>query len=65
MAAEAGFATAVTTRPGMIFPEHSDHLLALPRLSANGLWQDLGAFDVLLSGAPFFLWNGGRRVNVG
>lgn len=65
LAAEAGFATAVTTRPGMIFPEHADHLLALPRLSANGLWQDLGAFDVLLSGAPFFLWNGGRRVNVG
>ena len=49
----------------MIFPQHADHLFALPRLSANGLWQDLGAFDVLLSGAPFFLWNGGRRVNVG
>jgi peptidoglycan/xylan/chitin deacetylase (PgdA/CDA1 family) len=65
LAAEAGYATAVTTRPGMIFPEHAGHLRALPRLSANGLWQDLAYFDVLLSGAPFFLWNGGRRVNVG
>lgn len=65
LAAEAGFATAVTTRPGMIFRQHADHLLALPRMSANGLWQDLASFDVLLSGAPFFLWNGGRRVNVG
>lgn len=65
LAAEAGFASAVTTRPGMIFPDHARHLRALPRLSANGLWQDLAFLDVLLSGAPFFLWNGGRRVNVG
>ena len=65
LAQETGFATAATTRPGMIFPEHADHLFALPRLSANGLWQDLAAFDVLLSGAPFALWNGGRRLNIG
>ncbi len=65
LAAETGFATAVTTRPGMIFPEHAGHRFALPRLSANGLWQDLATFDVLLSGAPFALWNGGRRLNVG
>jgi peptidoglycan/xylan/chitin deacetylase (PgdA/CDA1 family) len=65
LATETGFATAVTTRPGMIFPEHAGHLFALPRLSVNGLWQDLASFDVLLSGAPFALWNGGRRLNVG
>jgi peptidoglycan/xylan/chitin deacetylase (PgdA/CDA1 family) len=65
LAAELGFATAVTTRPGMIFPEHAGHLRALPRLSANGLWQDLSCLDVLLSGAPFALWNRGRRLNVG
>jgi peptidoglycan/xylan/chitin deacetylase (PgdA/CDA1 family) len=64
LAEETGFATAVTTRPGMIFPEHADHLFALPRLSVNGLWQDLSHFDVLLSGAPFALWNGGRRLIV-
>ena len=61
---ELGFASAVTTRPGMIFPEHRDHLFALPRLSVNGLWQEAAFIDVLLSGAPFALWNRGRRLNV-
>ena len=60
-----GFATAVTTRPGMIFPEHAAHPCALPRLSVNGLWQDAKNFDALLSGAPFALWNRGRRLNIG
>jgi peptidoglycan/xylan/chitin deacetylase (PgdA/CDA1 family) len=62
LAAELGFASAVTTRPGMIFPDHSTHLTALPRLSINGEWQRLDAVEVLLSGAPFALWNRGRRV---
>jgi hypothetical protein len=53
----------VTTRPGMIFSGHRDHLTALPRVSVNGNWQDIGYFEVLLSGAPFALWNRGRRVN--
>jgi peptidoglycan/xylan/chitin deacetylase (PgdA/CDA1 family) len=60
-----GFATAVTTRPGMIFPEHAAHPCALPRLSVNGLWQDAKNFDALLSGAPFAMWNRGRRLNIG
>ena len=30
----------------------------------NGLWQDAGYLEVLLSGAPFAIWNRGRRVNV-
>jgi peptidoglycan/xylan/chitin deacetylase (PgdA/CDA1 family) len=64
MAREAGYATAVTTRPGMLFPEHASHLHALPRLSVNGHHQSLAAFDALLSGAPFFLLNRGRRLNV-
>lgn len=64
MAREAGFETAVTTRPGMLFPEHAGHLHALPRLSVNGHHQSLTAFDALLSGAPFFLLNRGRRLNV-
>jgi peptidoglycan/xylan/chitin deacetylase (PgdA/CDA1 family) len=62
LAAELGFASAVTTRPGMIFGEHRDHLHALPRLSVNGKHQSLAAFDILLSGAPFALMNRGRRV---
>ncbi len=63
LARELGFASAVTTRPGMVFSEHRDHLTALPRVSVNGNWQDIGYFEVLLSGAPFALWNRGRRVN--
>jgi len=59
-----GFASAVTTRPGMVFAEHAAHLTALPRLSVNGNWQDRRALEILLSGAPFALWNRGRRLNV-
>ena len=64
LARSAGYKTAVTTRPGMIFAESGRHLTALPRVSLNGLWQDAGHLEVLLSGAPFALWNRGRRVNV-
>ena len=62
IAAELGFSSAVTTRPGMLFPEHRDHALALPRISVNGHWQTLDSLEVLLSGVPFALWNRGRRV---
>jgi peptidoglycan/xylan/chitin deacetylase (PgdA/CDA1 family) len=61
-AADLGFASAVTTRPGMIFPEHEHHLMELPRLSINGNWQSLDAVEILLSGVPFALWNRGKRV---
>ena len=64
LAREAGFTSAVTTRPGMLFREHAEHMTALPRVSLNGLWQDRGYLDVLLSGAPFAIWNRGRRLNV-
>jgi peptidoglycan/xylan/chitin deacetylase (PgdA/CDA1 family) len=61
-ATELGFASAVTTRPGMIFREHVEHKTALPRLSINGNWQSLDFVEILLSGMPFALWNKGRRV---
>ena len=64
LAREVGFRCAVTTRPGMLFPEHAAHPTALPRVSLNGLWQDEAYLEVLLSGAPFALWNRGRRLNV-
>ena len=60
MARELGFASAVTTRPGMILANHANRLTALPRLSINGNWQQVGMVDVLLSGAPFALINKGR-----
>jgi peptidoglycan/xylan/chitin deacetylase (PgdA/CDA1 family) len=62
LARDLGFASAVTTRPGMIFAEHREHLHALPRLSINGRHQSLEEIDILLTGAPFALMNGGRKV---
>ena len=62
IAASLGFASAVTTRPGMIFPGHRHRSTALPRLSLNGHWQSLANLEVLLSGVPFVVWNRGRRV---
>jgi peptidoglycan/xylan/chitin deacetylase (PgdA/CDA1 family) len=60
LAAEAGFTTAVTTRPGHLFAAHRDRLHALPRVSANGLFQTDAALSALLSGVPFLAWNRGR-----
>ena len=63
IAKELGFKTAVTTRPGVLFPEHSQHLTALPRISLNGEFQRLRYFNVLVSGAATAVWNGFRRVD--
>jgi peptidoglycan/xylan/chitin deacetylase (PgdA/CDA1 family) len=63
LAAAAGFKTAVTTRPGMIFPESASHLTALPRVSLNGNYQQARILPVLTSGAATAIWNGFRRVD--
>jgi peptidoglycan/xylan/chitin deacetylase (PgdA/CDA1 family) len=63
LARAAGFKTAVTTRPGMVFPESADHLTALPRVSLNGNYQDERIFPVLTSGAATAMWNGFRRID--
>ncbi|MEJ0014014.1 MAG: polysaccharide deacetylase family protein [Bauldia sp.] len=62
MAAGAGFKTAVTTRPGVLFHDHARYLTALPRISVNGAFQRMRYLDVLLSGAPSALINRFRRV---
>lgn len=49
----SGYATAVTTRPGHLFPRHARQLTALPRISINGLHQNRFALRALLSGVPF------------
>jgi peptidoglycan/xylan/chitin deacetylase (PgdA/CDA1 family) len=64
IAAELGFKTAVTTRPGVVFRAHAKHLTALPRISLNGDFQRPRYAKVLMSGAATGLWNGFRRLNV-
>ena len=59
---ELGLATAVTTRKGLLHASHKDSMAALPRLSLNGDFQDARYIKVLLSGAPFALWNAARRL---
>ena len=62
LAREAGVATAVTTRKGLIHAHHKDRLTALPRLSLNGDYQDERFVKVLLSGVPFALRDAVKRV---
>jgi peptidoglycan/xylan/chitin deacetylase (PgdA/CDA1 family) len=64
LARSAGFDLAVTTRPGHVFGEHLAHPHALPRISLNGLHQNLDALAAMLSGLPFLALNRGRRVSV-
>ncbi|MDP2358462.1 MAG: polysaccharide deacetylase family protein [Beijerinckiaceae bacterium] len=64
IALECGYHTAVTTRPGVLFSDHREHMTALPRLAVHGGWQNSRSLESLLTGAPFALWNLGRRINV-
>ena len=63
LARAAGFKTAVTTRPGMIFAGNAEHLTALPRVSLNGNYQDERILPVLTSGTATAMWNGFRRID--
>lgn len=63
LAAQVGYKTAVTTRPGVVFADHRDHLTALPRISVNGEFQQLRFLEVLLSGTATAILNGFRRVD--
>ncbi|MFC3693513.1 polysaccharide deacetylase family protein [Chenggangzhangella methanolivorans] len=62
LAAELGFASAVTTRPGHLTQAHAQTPTALPRVSLNGHFQTRAAVDAYLSGAPFALMAAAKRV---
>jgi peptidoglycan/xylan/chitin deacetylase (PgdA/CDA1 family) len=62
LAAEAGVATAVTTRKGLIHARHAGRLTALPRVSLNGDYQDMRFVKVIMSGAPFALRDAAQRL---
>ena len=62
IARELGVETAVTTRKGLIRRTHASEMTALPRLSLNGDYQDTRYVRVLLSGVPFALRDGVKRV---
>lgn len=62
LAAEAGFASAVTTRHGIIRAEHAGHLHALPRISLNGRYQRLEHLRTMLTGVTTPLANAGKVV---
>ena len=53
LVAEAGIATAVTARGGLLRPDHGQALAALPRLALSGDLQKPRYVKVMLSGAPF------------
>ncbi|MGB3390570.1 MAG: polysaccharide deacetylase family protein [Pseudaminobacter sp.] len=62
LAKAAGYASAVTTRHGLLRPEHARHLHALPRLSLNGRYQKLAYIRAMLSGITTPLANRGKLV---
>jgi peptidoglycan/xylan/chitin deacetylase (PgdA/CDA1 family) len=64
LAAEAGFAVSVTTRHGLVFEGHAQHLQALPRVMVSGRFQKTRYIETLLSGVPAALMNRFQRVNV-
>lgn len=65
LAAQAGYQSAVTTRLGVIFPAHAEHLQALPRVMVSGRFQKIRYIDALISGMPSAMKNRFRALNVG
>lgn len=62
LAREAGFRSAVTTRHGVLQTGHGEHLHALPRISLNGRYQNVGYVRTMLSGVTTAMANKGRRL---
>ncbi|MDX8502649.1 polysaccharide deacetylase family protein [Mesorhizobium sp. VK4C] len=61
-ARDAGYASAVTTRHGVLRAEHAGFLHALPRISVNGRYQRVAHIRTMLSGVTTPLANAGKMV---
>ena len=64
LCAEAGYASAVTTRMGAVYPEHAGHVHGLPRVMVSSKYAEPRWLKVLASGLPGRMSNLGRRLNV-
>jgi peptidoglycan/xylan/chitin deacetylase (PgdA/CDA1 family) len=64
LARHCGFASAVTTRHGVLHACHNNHLHALPRISINGNLQRVRHVETMLSGVPALMMNRGSMLNV-
>ncbi|PVB63304.1 polysaccharide deacetylase family protein [Labrenzia sp. 011] len=62
---EVGFASSVTTAPGVLQSVNARDLMMLPRVSLNGRFQDPAVVDQYLTGAPFALYRAARWVASG
>ncbi len=62
MARELGFETAVTTRRGVLHGGEAATPFALPRISVNGGYQAIRYLDLFLSGVPYALERGLKRI---
>ncbi len=60
MLRDIGFASAVTTLPGVLQSANARDPMMLPRVSLNGRFQDAGVVDQYLTGAPFALYRAVR-----
>jgi peptidoglycan/xylan/chitin deacetylase (PgdA/CDA1 family) len=64
MAQETGYASAVTTLPGIVETRGRSDLFALPRVAWNGRQRSLRMMRVILSGA-FFAQTKVKQVHLG
>ena len=65
IAREIGFASSVTTLPGVLQSVNARDPMMLPRVSLNGRFQDPAVVDQYLTGAPFALYRMARWAATG